>query len=83
LKKLITGNDAIAYGALAAGVKVAVGYPGTPSYRSDRSSFGHGSASDPCEWSTNEKVAIDIAGGVAWAGHVFLCTMKMSGLNVA
>jgi indolepyruvate ferredoxin oxidoreductase alpha subunit len=35
------------------------------------------------EWSTNEKVAIEIAGGVAWAGQRAMCTMKMSGVNVA
>jgi indolepyruvate ferredoxin oxidoreductase alpha subunit len=35
------------------------------------------------EWSTNEKVAFEIATGAAWAGHRALCTMKMSGLNVA
>jgi indolepyruvate ferredoxin oxidoreductase alpha subunit len=35
------------------------------------------------EWSANEKVAFEIATGAAWAGHRALCTMKMSGLNVA
>jgi indolepyruvate ferredoxin oxidoreductase alpha subunit len=35
------------------------------------------------EWSTNEKVAVEIAAGVAWAGQRAMCTMKMSGLNVA
>jgi indolepyruvate ferredoxin oxidoreductase alpha subunit len=35
------------------------------------------------EWSTNEKVAFEIAAGAAWAGQRALCTMKMSGLNVA
>jgi indolepyruvate ferredoxin oxidoreductase alpha subunit len=35
------------------------------------------------EWSTNEKVAFEIAAGAAWAGHRALCTMKMTGVNVA
>jgi indolepyruvate ferredoxin oxidoreductase alpha subunit len=35
------------------------------------------------EWSTNEKVAFEIAAGAAWAGQRAMCTMKMSGLNVA
>jgi indolepyruvate ferredoxin oxidoreductase alpha subunit len=35
------------------------------------------------EWSTNEKVAFEIAAGAAWAGRRALATMKMSGLNVA
>jgi indolepyruvate ferredoxin oxidoreductase alpha subunit len=35
------------------------------------------------EWSTNEKVALEVAAGAAWAGQRALCTMKMSGLNVA
>ena len=35
------------------------------------------------EWSTNEKVAFEIAAGAAWAGQRALCTMKMSGVNVA
>jgi len=83
LKKLITGNDAIAYGALAAGVKVAVGYPGTPSTGAIAALLDMDLPQTHVEWSTNEKVAIDIAGGVAWAGHRVLCTMKMSGLNVA
>ena len=82
--RLITGNEAVALGALRAGVKVVTGYPGTPS------SGALGSLmtmelddARHVEWSTNEKVAIEIAGGVAWAGQRALCTMKMSGLNVA
>lgn len=35
------------------------------------------------EWSTNEKVALEIAAGAAWAGQRAMCTMKMSGVNVA
>ena len=82
--RLITGNEAIALGALRAGVRVVTGYPGTPSSGALGSlmKMEH----DPprhVEWSTNEKVAIEIAGGAAWAGHRAMCTMKMSGVNVA
>mgnify|MGYP001082192126 CR=1 FL=1 len=83
-KQLITGNEAIALGALRARVKVVTGYPGTPSsgalgslMRLDLDDGRH------VEWSTNEKVAAEIASGVAWAGQRAMCTMKMSGLNVA
>ena len=82
--KLLTGNEALALGALRAGVKVVTGYPGTPSsgaigslLRMDLDDGRH------VEWSTNEKVAFEIAAGASWAGQRALCTMKMSGLNVA
>ena len=83
-KKLITGNEAVALGALRAGVRVVTGYPGTPSSGA-LGSLMRMSAADGrhFEWSTNEKVAFDIAAGTAWAGHRAMCTMKMSGLNVA
>ncbi len=82
--RLLTGNEALALGALRAGVKVVTGYPGTPSsgalgslIEMDLNDGRH------IEWSTNEKVAFEIAAGAAWAGQRALCTMKMSGLNVA
>lgn len=83
MKKLITGNEAIAYGALAAGIKVACGYPGTPSTGTIAALLTMDLPDTHVEWSTNEKVAFDLASGVAWAGHRVLCTMKMSGVNVA
>jgi len=83
LKKLITGNEAVAYGALRAGIKVASGYPGTPSTGCLASLLLMDLKDTYVEWSVNEKVAFEIAAGVAWAGHRALCTMKMSGVNVA
>ncbi len=86
--KILTGNEALALGALQAGAKVLTGYPGTPSSGALESLL----ALKPdhpwlqgrhVEWSANEKVAFEIAAGAAWAGHRALCTMKMSGLNVA
>ena len=83
-KKNIGGNEAIALGALRAGVKVATGYPGTPSSEVITSLLAMGDLEETkVEWSTNEKVAFEVAAAAAWAGHRALCTMKMSGLNVA
>jgi indolepyruvate ferredoxin oxidoreductase alpha subunit len=82
--KLITGNTALALGALRAGVKVVTGYPGTPSTGALASLLAIDLGDDRhVEWSTNEKVAFEIAAGAAWAGQRALCTMKMSGVNVA
>ncbi|TDA66035.1 MAG: hypothetical protein D9V45_03565 [Chloroflexi bacterium] len=83
MKKLITGNEAIAYGALRAGVKAVTGYPGTPSTGCLSSLLAMNLVDTYVEWSVNEKVALEVAAGVAWSGHRALCTMKMSGLNVA
>ena len=80
---ILTGNEAIARGALAAGASVITGYPGTPSTGCIGSIIGEDLPGRHVEWSVNEKVAFEIATGAAWAGHRALCTMKMSGLNVA
>jgi indolepyruvate ferredoxin oxidoreductase, alpha subunit len=81
--KLLTGNEALALGALRAGVKVATGYPGTPSTGCIESLLLLNPPGVHVEWSANEKVAFEIAAGAAWAGQRALCTMKMSGVNVA
>ncbi len=81
--KLLTGNEALALGALHAGITVATGYPGTPSTGALTSLLDMQPAGVHVEWSTNEKVAFEIAAAAAWAGQRALCTMKMSGLNVA
>lgn len=84
--KMVSGNDAVAYAALASGVKVICGYPGTPSSECIGHLIPNRVADYPgthIEWSTNEKVASEIAATCAWAGKRALCTMKMSGLNVA
>jgi indolepyruvate ferredoxin oxidoreductase alpha subunit len=81
--RLLTGNEALALGALHAGIKVATGYPGTPSTGALASLLELQPPGVHVEWSTNEKVAFEIAAAAAWAGQRALCTMKMSGLNVA
>ena len=89
-KKILLGNAAIAYGAVAAGVKIACGYPGTPStevletvakikkngeYKPDDDFYA--------EWSTNEKAAMEVAAGAAYSGMRAMVVMKQVGLNVA
>ncbi len=83
MKRTVSGNEAIAYGALSAGVKVVSGYPGTPSTEVIASLLKMDLPGTCVEWSTNEKVAFEVAAGAALAGHRAMCTMKMSGLNVA
>lgn len=77
----LSGNEAIALGAYEADVKVATGYPGTPSTEilSNLSQY----EGVYTEWSTNEKVAVEIAIGASFAGVRALSTMKHVGLNVA
>ncbi|MBA7650855.1 hypothetical protein ES703_58668 [subsurface metagenome] len=86
MKKLIIGNQAVAYGALEAGVDVVAGYPGTPSSEAltEILHFSQKNRLAPhVEWSINEKVAFEVATGAAWSGKRALATMKMSGANVA
>lgn len=81
---LLSGNEAIALGARRAGVRVAAGYPGTPSTEVLETLV----RLDPgrevyVEWATNEKVALDVALGAAMGGARALAAMKHVGLNVA
>jgi len=65
--KMMNGNEAVARGAFEAGVKVAAGYPGTPS--TEVMDYTHQRYPDIyCEWSTNEKVAVEVAIGASFAG---------------
>jgi len=82
--RLLMGNEAIARGALEAGVGLAIGYPGTPSSEVIQTlSRVADQISMRVEWAVNEKVAVDIATGYAYAGLRALATMKNAGLNVA
>jgi indolepyruvate ferredoxin oxidoreductase alpha subunit len=80
-KKLLTGDEAIARGAWEAGCKVAAAYPGTPSTEILEALVKYSDVY--CEWSANEKVALEVALGAALAGVRALATMKHVGLNVA
>jgi indolepyruvate ferredoxin oxidoreductase alpha subunit len=81
---LLMGNEAIARGALEAGVRVCAAYPGNPSSEIIGSLS---SAADALglhvEWSVNEKVALEVAAAASFAGLRGLCAMKQNGLNVA
>jgi len=79
----LTGNEAIARGAWEAGVRVAAAYPGTPSTEILESLAKYPVADLHAQWSTNEKVALDVAIGASFAGSRALAAMKHVGLNVA
>lgn len=79
---LLLGNEAIATGAMEAGISFAVGYPGTPS--TDILEYLARNMKDAdADWVVNEKVALEVAVGVSYTGRRCLCTMKHVGLNVA
>ncbi|HEX8963766.1 MAG TPA: indolepyruvate ferredoxin oxidoreductase subunit alpha [Rhodocyclaceae bacterium] len=77
------GNEAIGLGALAAGVRVVTGYPGTPSSEILPTVSQRNPGNIHVEWSVNEKVALEVAAGAAMAGARSMVTMKQVGLNVA
>jgi indolepyruvate ferredoxin oxidoreductase, alpha subunit len=79
--QLLSGNEALAFGAYHAGVQVAAAYPGTPSTEilENLSRYKDVYA----EWSTNEKVAMEVGMGAAYTGARTMVSMKHVGLNVA
>lgn len=77
-----SGNDAVALAAVNSGAAVMTGYPGTPSTEVIGNLIGHAPEGVSVRWCVNEKVALEIAAGAAWAGQRAFCSMKMSGLNV-
>ena len=80
-RRLLSGNEALARGAWEGGVRVAFGYPGTPSTEILENLSKYGDVY--CEWSPNEKVALEAAAGASIGGARSLVTMKLVGLNVA
>lgn len=83
-KMLLLGNEAIARGAIEAGVAVATTYPGTPSSEISLNLFQISRESDLYfEYSTNEKVALEVASATANSGVRSMCVMKHVGMNVA
>jgi len=83
MKKFLMGNEAIARGAIAAGVSFVSGYPGTPSTEVLESVAKFRTDDIYVEWSVNEKSALEVAAGAAYAGAYTMVTMKQVGLNVA
>jgi indolepyruvate ferredoxin oxidoreductase alpha subunit len=83
-KLLLLGNEAIARGAIEAGVSVATTYPGTPASEiGDTLSRVAAEVGIYFEYSVNEKVATEIAIGAATSGARALVSMKHVGVNVA
>jgi indolepyruvate ferredoxin oxidoreductase alpha subunit len=84
LKMLLLGNEAIARGGLEAGIAVATTYPGTPSSEISLNFFHISRESELYfEYSTNEKVALEVAAAAANSGVRSMCVMKHVGMNVA
>jgi len=82
--ELLFGNEAIARGALEAGVKVAASYPGTPASEIlENLARVAGEAGLYAEWSVNEKVAAEVAIAGSFAGLRSIVSFKHEGLNVA
>jgi len=77
----MSGNEALALGAFEAGVKVASGYPGTPSTEILENLCTYEGVYT--EWAPNEKVGLEVAIGACFAGVRALATMKHVGVNVA
>ena len=76
------GDEAIALGALHAGIKGVYAYPGTPSTEVFENLTKYGDDLY-CEWAPNEKVAVEVAYGASIAGVRSLAAMKHVGVNVA
>ncbi|NLI91268.1 MAG: indolepyruvate ferredoxin oxidoreductase subunit alpha [Peptococcaceae bacterium] len=82
-KQLVMGNEAVALGAIMAGVNLVSGYPGTPSTEILETVARKNPGDIYVEWSVNEKVAMEVAAGASYAGGRVMVTMKQVGLNVA
>ena len=82
-KQMVMGNQAIALGAIYAGVNLVAGYPGTPSTEILETVAKNNPGDIYVEWSVNEKAALEVAAGASYSGARTLVTMKQVGLNVA
>jgi len=80
-KVIMLGNEAFARGAYEAGCKVSAAYPGTPSTEISENLVKYDDVY--CEWSPNEKVALEVAIGASLSGVRAMASMKHVGLNVA
>ena len=81
--EFLMGNAAIAMGAVAAGLNLISGYPGTPSTEVLETVAKRRPEDVYVEWSVNEKAALELAAGGAYSGARTMVTMKQVGLNVA
>ncbi len=83
MKRFLMGNQAIALGAINAGVNLVSGYPGTPSSEILETVAANNPGDIYVEWSANEKAAMEVAAGASYAGARVMVTMKQVGLSVA
>ena len=81
MKKLMTGDEAVARGLYEAGVSFASAYPGTPSTEILENVSQYDEIYS--EWAPNEKAAMEAAIGASMAGVRSFAAMKMVGVNVA
>ncbi|NOX59312.1 MAG: indolepyruvate ferredoxin oxidoreductase [Planctomycetes bacterium] len=85
MAELLMGDEAVALGAIHAGISGAFSYPGTPATEIfecvEKRTEGNDSVS--ARWSANEKVAYEEALGMSYVGKRALVSMKHVGLNVA
>ena len=85
-RELLLGDEALALGALHAGLSGVYAYPGTPSTEITEYIQGHPLTAQRgihCTWSANEKTAMEEALGMSFAGKRALVCMKHVGMNVA
>lgn len=86
MKNLVLGNEAVAQGAIDAGISGVYAYPGTPSTEINEYIQKSKIAKElgiHSQWSVNEKTAMEAALGMSYCGKRALCVMKHVGLNVA
>ena len=81
--QVVLGDEAVALGALHAGISAAYGYPGTPSTEILEYLLRSSDPGPKVAWCANEKTAYEAAVGVSMVGRRSLVTMKHVGLNVA
>lgn len=79
----LRGDVALAHGALAAGVALVTGYPGSPATGVFNAMLALAPEGASVQWAPNEKVALEMAMGASLAGQRVLVTLKGVGLNVA
>lgn len=85
-EQILLGDEAVARGAIDAGISAAYAYPGTPSTEIFQTIQDQAKALGLAVrglWSTNEKVALEEGVGVSYAGKRAIVSMKHVGLNVA
>ena len=89
MKKLLLGDEAIAQGAIDAGLSGVYAYPGTPSteiteyiQHAQLSTLNSQLSPIFCQWATNEKTAMEAALGMSYMGKRALVCMKHVGMNV-